>query len=244
MNNRVGAGVSCSDISHHYRTRLALEGVSMTAAPGEVVGLIGPNGAGKTTLIRLLTTVLPLQEGEMVVAGFGPDQAIEIRRRIGVLPESSGYPRRATATRYLQYFAGLYGVGRDGAVKRSEELLDEVGLAERRHDRIGTFSRGMKQRLGLARALINEPEVLFLDEPTAGLDPSGQQEVLRIIDSAARSRGATVILTSHLLHDVENVCKGLCILDKGAVVWQGSVNELTRSMSGSLRDVFLRLTSN
>jgi ABC-2 type transport system ATP-binding protein len=239
----LGPGVRCSDITFHYNRRLALQTVSLEAAPGKVVGLIGPNGAGKTTLIRLLTTMLPLQSGEMVVAGFGPNQAAEIKRRIGVLPESSGYPRRATAARYLQYFARLYGAGRDEAKQRSEELLGEVGLEGRKHDRIGTFSRGMKQRLGLARTLINEPEVLFLDEPTEGLDPSGQEEVLRIIDSAARNRGATVILTSHLLDDVEKVCDGLCILDKGSVVWQGSVKELTDSVPGTLRDVFLRLTN-
>lgn len=236
------SGVTCTSISYRYGSRVALDDVSLRALPGTVTGLIGPNGAGKTTLIRLLSTVLPLQIGDFRVAGYDSQSPSEIKQRIGVLPESAGYPLSTSGLEYLRYFARLYGLGRSEAAERAGRLLNEMGLGPYGSDRIKTYSRGMRQRLGLARCLINDPKVLFLDEPTLGLDPAGQREVLEIVEEAARRREATVILTSHLLDEVEQICDLLVVLDKGRVVGSGRVSDL--APSGSLREVFLRLTGN
>lgn len=209
-----------------YGSHVALEEVEFRASPGRVTGLLGPNGAGKTTLLRVLTTVLPPQRGSYTVATFGPEHAERIRERIGVLPEAGGYPLRKTGLAYLRYFARLYGLDPPRATARAERLLAEVGLEGRGADQIKTYSHGMRQRLGIARALVNEPEALFLDEPTVGLDPAGQREVLRTISDAARTRGATVILSSHLLGDVERVCDWVVILNAGRVVTQGTTADL------------------
>ena len=245
-SERSASGVACSGIGFRYGARTALIDVSLEARPGSVVGLIGPNGAGKTTLIRLLTTVLPLQTGTFRVAGCEHTDPLAIKRRIGVLPESGGFPRNTTAADYLMFFARLYGCDRTEAAVRSARLLSDVGLDDRGDDRIKTYSRGMRQRLGLARALVNDPIVLFLDEPTLGLDPAGQALILRAIADAAARRGVTVVLTSHLLEEVERVCEEIVVIDKGRVIGQGAVADVTRGESapGSLRDAFLRLTQD
>lgn len=225
------AGVSCSGVCFRYGPHVALDNVGFRALPGQVTGLLGPNGAGKTTLLRVLTTVLPPQRGDYTVATYGPAHAERIRERIGVLPESSGYPLRKTGFAYLRYFARLYGLEPSRAAARTKHLLAEVGLEERGADRIRTYSRGMRQRLGIARALVNEPEVLFLDEPTLGLDPAGQREMLRMISDAARTNGATVILSSHLVDDVEKVCDWVVILNAGRVVAQGTTGDLIAAVA-------------
>ncbi|HSV66537.1 MAG TPA: ABC transporter ATP-binding protein [Mycobacteriales bacterium] len=216
-------------LTKRFGTRTAVAEVSFTAEPGEVVGLLGPNGAGKTTTIRLLTTMLVPTSGEFSVAGVGSDQPTEIRRRIGVLPESAGYPGHQTGAEYLRYYARLFGLARPDAVRVAERLLAEVGLAERAGSRIATYSRGMRQRLGIARALVNEPAVVFLDEPTLGLDPAGQRQVLSIVRTIARRSNATVVLSTHLLPEVEEVCTSVVILDRGRVLASGTVAEVTRA---------------
>jgi len=216
-----------------------VEEVSFTARQGEVVGLLGPNGAGKTTTIRLLTTVLSPTSGEFSVDGIPSDQPARIRQRVGVLPESAGYPAHQTGTEFLRYHARLFGLPRRDATTVAERLLTEVGLAERAGSRISTYSRGMRQRLGIARALVNDPAVVFLDEPTLGLDPAGQRQVLGIVRDAAQRRGATVILSTHTLPEVEEICSSVLILDRGRILTFGTVSEVTRavavSRSGQLR---------
>ncbi len=210
--------ISCRGLSKSYGSTLALDAVDFTAHYGQVTGLLGPNGAGKTTLIRVLTTILPPSSGSFTVAGLGPSDAVGIRARVGVLPESGGYPRRKTAFDHVAYHASLYGLGPDEARGRAADLLAEVGLAGRRSDRIGSFSRGMRQRLGIARALVNDPDVLFLDEPTLGLDPAGQRQILELVGRLAAEREAAVVLTSHLLDEVERTSDRIVILDRGRVV--------------------------
>ena len=153
---------------------------------------------------------------------------MEIRRRIGVLPESAGYPERQTGEEFLRYHARLYGHGRASARAVTATLLAEVGLEERRRSLIGHYSRGMRQRLGLARALVNEPQVVFLDEPTLGLDPAGQRQVLVLVRRIAGERGATVLLSTHLLAEVEEICTQVLILNRGRVVAAGTVEEVAR----------------
>ena len=213
-------------LTKRYGGRSAVEDVSFTAAQGEIVGLLGPNGAGKTTTIRLLTTVLSPTSGEFSIAGYPSTAAGEIRRSVGVLPESSGYPAHQTGGEYLRFFARLYGLDRSAARAIAAELLSAVGLEDRADSPIASYSRGMRQRLGIARALINDPVVVFLDEPTLGLDPAGQAQVLEIIRGIAKRRAATVVLSTHLLPEVEEVCSKVVILNHGRVVASGSVGEV------------------
>jgi len=213
-------------LSKSYGGRSAVEDVSFSASQGEIVGLLGPNGAGKTTTIRLLTTVLSPTSGEFSIAGHPSTAAGEIRRSVGVLPESSGYPAHQTGGEYLRFFARLYGLDRSAARAIAAELLTAVGLEDRADSPIASYSRGMRQRLGIARALINDPVVVFLDEPTLGLDPAGQAQVLEIIRGIAKRRAATVVLSTHLLPEVEEVCSKVVILNHGRVVASGSVGEV------------------
>ena len=210
--------VEAMRLTKHYGGRTAVEGVSFEASQGEIVGLLGPNGAGKTTTIRLLTTVLEPTSGEFSIAGYPSTSATEIRRCVGVLPESSGYPSHQTGGEYLRFYARLYGLSRTQARSVSTGLLAAVGLEERSRSPISTYSRGMRQRLGIARALVNDPAVVFLDEPTLGLDPAGQAQVLSIIRGIVKDRDATVVLSTHLLPEGR---RGL--LQSGdSQPWQGS----------------------
>jgi ABC-2 type transport system ATP-binding protein len=218
--------VEAVELTKHYDAYSAVEDVSFSASRGEIIGLLGPNGAGKTTTIRLLTTVLEPDSGTFSIAGHPSTAPTEIRRCVGVLPESSGYPSHQTGAEYLRFYARLYGLGRSQARSVGAELLAAVGLEQRGRSRISTYSRGMRQRLGIARALVNDPVVIFLDEPTLGLDPAGQAQVLDIIRTVANARDATVVLSTHLLPEVEQVCSKVVILNHGRVVGAGSVGEV------------------
>jgi ABC-2 type transport system ATP-binding protein len=215
-------------LTKHYGGRSAVEDVSFTAGQGEIIGLLGPNGAGKTTTIRLLTTVLEPTSGEFSIAGHPWTSASEIRRCVGVLPESSGYPAHQTGSEYLRFFARLYGLDRSDARNLAAELMATVGLEERAESPISTYSRGMRQRLGIARSLVNDPVVVFLDEPTLGLDPGGQAHVLDLIRRIAKGRATTVVLSTHLLPEVEEVCSKVVILNRGRVAVAGRVGEVIR----------------
>jgi ABC-2 type transport system ATP-binding protein len=235
----VDVTIEASGLTKRYGSHTAVRNLSFTARQGDVIGLLGPNGAGKTTTIRLLTTVLPPTSGTFAVAGVPDTRPSEIRRRVGVLPESAGYPGHQTGREFLRYHARLYGHPPAEAVRVADELLAEVGLAARARSRISTYSRGMRQRLGIARALVNSPAVIFLDEPTLGLDPAGQAQVLGMVREIARGRGATVVLSTHALPEVEQVCSRVIILNAGQVVAVAPMSEITRTAtverSGQLR---------
>ncbi len=211
-----------------YRDKVAVSSVDLTVAPGTVLGLLGPNGAGKTTLIRMLCTLLEPDSGSFQIGGLPHTAARRIRQRVGVLPESPGYPRAQTCREWLTYHARLYGASRPEARATAMRLLGEVGLTDRAGSLIGGLSRGMRQRLGIARSLVNSPSVVFLDEPTLGLDPLGQQQVLDLVTRIARDRGATVVLSTHVLGEVERVCDHVVILNRGHVVADGTVAEVAR----------------
>jgi ABC-2 type transport system ATP-binding protein len=229
-------------VTKAYRALVAVEELSFTAEAGEVIGLLGPNGAGKTTAIRVLTTILAPTSGSFAVAGIPHTRPAEIRRRVGVLPESAGYPEQQTGIEFLRYHARLYGHSRASAGATAAVLLRDVGLADRQSSPISTYSRGMRQRLGIARALVNDPAVVFLDEPTLGLDPAGQERIMRVIDGMARERAATVVLSTHLLAEVEEVCSRVLILNRGHLVADGTVAEVTQRAGGRLSDAFLAMT--
>jgi ABC-2 type transport system ATP-binding protein len=220
--------VEAVGLNKRYGSFVALESLSFSLQAGEVLGVLGPNGAGKTTAIRVLTTILGPSRGRFSVAGVPHTQPLEIRRLVGVLPESAGYPARQTGEEYLRYFARLYGHSRASARGLAQELLAQVRLLDRRHSLIGGYSRGMRQRLGIARALVNDPQVVFLDEPTLGLDPAGQRQVLGLVRRITTERGATVLLSTHLLAEVEEVCSRVIILNRGRLAADGTVSEIAR----------------
>jgi ABC-2 type transport system ATP-binding protein len=214
------------DLRKSYGPRLALRGLSFTLRAGRILGFLGPNGAGITTSIRILTTTLEPSAGHFVVDGIDSDQPDRIRRKIGVLPESLGFPNHMTGIEYLTFFGELYGRTATDARAHGLTLLNDVGLSQRATSRIGTYSHGMRQRLGIARALVNDPIVVFLDEPTLGLDPRGQQELLALVRRIAQERGAGVVLCSHLLSEIEGICDDVVIMNLGQVVASGSVADV------------------
>jgi ABC-2 type transport system ATP-binding protein len=228
------ATLKVNDISKSYGAVQAIQSLSFDAHAGEVIGLLGPNGAGKTTAIRVLTTIFQPSSGTFSINGIPHTQQAEIRRYIGVLPESAGYPDHQTGHEYLTYYGRLYGLSNQDARDTASALLREIGLDDRGDDLVGIYSRGMRQRLGVARALINDPILIFLDEPTLGLDPAGQRQMMGLISSLAHQRGATVILTTHLLDEAEGVCSRVIILNKGKVVAQGTIPEVKRQ-AGAIR---------
>jgi ABC-2 type transport system ATP-binding protein len=224
----VSAVVVAEGVGKRYGELLALADFTISVEAGEVLGVLGPNGAGKTTAIRVLTTILSPSYGRFSVAGIPHTRPQEIRRRIGVLPESAGYPERQTGEEYVRYHARLHGHSRPSAASVSRSLLEEVGLADRSRSLVTTYSRGMRQRLGIARALVNAPRVVVLDEPTLGLDPAGQRQILANVKRIASERGAAVLLCTHLLAEVEENCSRVLILNRGRVVTEGTVAEVTR----------------
>jgi ABC-2 type transport system ATP-binding protein len=220
------AALATRGLTKSFGSLTAVEPLDLELEPGVVLGFLGPNGAGKTTLIRMATTILQPTAGSFEVAGIPDRRPEEIRRRIGVLPESAGFPDGQTGEEFLRYHARLYGQSRERARTTARRLLDEVRLGERGNTLVSTYSRGMRQRLGIARALVNDPQVVFLDEATLGLDPAGQHQVLGLVGRIARDRGATVVLSTHLLAEVEEVCDRVLIIHRGRVVVYGTVAEV------------------
>ncbi len=210
-----------------YGPRLAVRDLSFSLKSGRILGFLGPNGAGKTTSIRMLTTIMEPDGGQFEVAGIPHTRPEQIRGVIGVLPESFGLPKQMTGIEYLTFYGQLYGRSAREAREYGLQLLDEVGLAHRGKSLVGSYSHGMRQRIGIARALVNDPSVVFLDEPTLGLDPKGQQELNQLVKRIARERNAAIVLCSHMLPEVEAVCDDVVILSSGEVVAQGPVGDVT-----------------
>jgi ABC-2 type transport system ATP-binding protein len=223
----------CSGLRRRYGRRQAVDDVSLEVGRGEVVGLLGPNGAGKTTVIKMLLGLVRPDAGEALLLGR-PAAEPGARARVGYLPELFRYQPWLTAAEVVALHVRLLGV--DVPASEQRELLALVGLAERGGDRVGGFSKGMQQRLGLAVALVAEPELVILDEPTSALDPIGRVDVRDIVLSL-RSRGVAVLLNSHLIGEVERVCDRVVILDRGRVAASGSLAELL-----GRRELRLRLT--
>lgn len=235
--------IIAENLTKTYDKTTVLQELSFSLKKGEILGFLGPNGAGKTTAIRILTTILEQTAGNFYVCGTCGDNPDNIRQVIGVLPESNGFPESVTAIEFLTYHGELYGLKHKDARERGKILLQEVGLNGKENKLISTYSRGMRQRLGIARALINNPSVLFLDEPTLGLDPKGQEELMALIRKVATERHAGIIFCSHLLSEVERFCDNVIILRQGSVVAQGSVSDIiAKTKTGDLQDAFLKLT--
>src|SRR5579864_652135 len=199
-------------LTKRFGERLAVDDLSFSVTAGEVFGFLGPNGAGKTTTVRMLATLITPSSGSAVVAGIEltPESGLAIRQQIAVMPESPGLYLRLTVAENLEFFAGLYGI--DNPKERILRALESVNLAGRANDLCGSLSKGLRQRVGLARALLSDPAILFLDEPTSGLDPVASREVHQLIDGL-RHRGVTVFLTTHRLAEAERLCDRVAILN-------------------------------
>jgi ABC-2 type transport system ATP-binding protein len=210
--------IRATDLCKSWPTGAALQGVSFEARPGEVLGFLGPNGAGKTTTMRILAGFLPPTRGTVEICGVLPRQA---RAKIGYLPENVPLYPEMRVEEYLRYRARLKGVK-----PRLDDALQQAGIADERRRVIGQLSKGYRQRVGLADALVHRPEVLILDEPTDGLDPNQRRAMLKLIGELGRER--TVILSTHILSEVETVCARVVILDRGRVVAEGALKELSR----------------
>lgn len=202
----------------------AVRSVSFTVNPGEVFGFLGPNGAGKTTTIKVLTGLIRPTAGRATVLG-GPPTSIEVKARVGFLPEQPYFYDYLKPTELLDIFGRLFGMDRGARRRRIHELLDLVGLAHAKDRTLRKFSKGMLQRVGLAQALLNDPELLILDEPMSGLDPIGRKEVADLVASLKAS-GKTIFFSSHILADIERLCDRVVILDRGELKAQGRLDDL------------------
>ncbi|MFL6032801.1 MAG: ABC transporter ATP-binding protein [Rubrobacteraceae bacterium] len=213
--------IEATALSKEYGSRRALDRLSLGVKEGEIFGFLGPNGAGKTTTIRILSGLLAPTDGRASVAGIDVTRHPQaIKRIVGVVPETQGYYGWMTGEEYLEYFVGLYGY--PNPRWRARVLLGAVGLGERARTPVSNYSRGMRQRLGIARALVHSPQVLFLDEPSLGLDPRGQREINALIKRLNREEGITVFLSSHLLSEIEGLCTRYAIVREGRLVAEGA----------------------
>jgi ABC-2 type transport system ATP-binding protein len=232
--------IEAAGLSKSYGTLAAVQDVSFTVGGGEIVGLLGPNGAGKTTIMKILTCSLFPTRGTARVNGHDVlDEPLEVKRSVGYLPENAPLYPDLTVREYLSFIAEARGLPRSGAAAAIQKVSDECGLGAVLHRRIEELSKGYRQRTGLAQALIHDPRILILDEPTTGLDPHQIVEIRELIRRLGTEK--TVILSSHILQEVEATCQRVLILNGGRIVAQGSREEIERSLRGEvLLDVTLR----
>jgi len=224
--------IKVSGLTKDYGARRAVHNLSFDAQQGEVVGFLGPNGAGKTTTMRILTGYMPPTDGEAIVAGYDVvEESLEVRKRVGYLPETVPLYTEMAVFDYLKFMGELRHI--PNVDDRVDEVLDMVGMIERATGYIGNLSKGMRQRVGLAQALLHRPEVLILDEPTIGLDPSQVVEVRELIREIGKER--TVLLSTHLLHEAQNLCDRVLIINKGKIVAEDTTENLQARLIGAER---------
>ncbi len=228
------AAITLRDISHSYGERAALQGVSFEVKPAEIFGLLGPNGSGKTSLFRILSTLMLPSSGTAIIMG---DDAVKdpmaVRRKIGVVFQAQSVDVKLSAFENLRHQGHLYGLHGAALNARVREMLERVGLAERAHDRVETFSGGMLRRVELAKGLLHRPSVLLLDEPTTGLDPGARIDLWNYLDILRSSEGVSVLVTTHLMEEAER-CDRLAILSKGKLVALGTPAELKSEIGGDV----------
>jgi ABC-2 type transport system ATP-binding protein len=221
--------IQVSNLSKWYGARKAIDGLNFYAKKGEIVGFLGPNGAGKTTTMRILTTFMPPSEGRAIVAGFDVvDESMEVRRRVGYMPETVPLYPDMTILEYLDYMAALREVV--DADVRVDDAIQAVNLSDRVHSYIGNLSKGMKQRVGLAQAILHHPEVLILDEPTIGLDPVQVVEVRKLVREIGQER--TVLLSTHILSEAQQLCNRVLIINQGHIIAEDQPDQLQVRMAG------------
>lgn len=216
------------DLERNFNGFTAVENLSFNVEEGEIFGLLGPNGAGKTTTIRMLSALLAPSSGRAVISGYDVyEDSLKVREIIGILTESPSLYGRLTALENMEFFAKAYGVTdkstRDGKIR---ELLDLFQLWERRHDHVGQYSKGMQQKLAIARALIHSPEILYLDEPTSGLDPKSSKDIRDLMEELTENEHQTILLCTHRLEDAEKLCDRVMIINKGRPITVATPREL------------------
>lgn len=218
--------IQINNLSVAYGTTLALNDISFNLAEG-ATGLLGPNGAGKTTLIRTLLGFLKPLQGESFILGKNINtHGREIRQKVGYMPEDDCLIPGLTGVDFVSYFGLICGLAKEDAMQRAHEVLFYVGLGEARYRNVETYSAGMRQRIKLAQALINDPQLLLLDEPTSGMDPPGRAEMLELIKDISSKKGVSLLLSSHLLPDVEYACQDVAVIHLGKLVAQGNIQQL------------------
>ncbi|MBZ0294046.1 MAG: ABC transporter ATP-binding protein [Anaerolineae bacterium] len=228
--------ICTQNLTRSFGSVQAVNGLSFTVDVGEVFGFLGHNGAGKTTTVRLLNGVLMPDSGESTVLGYDPvTEGTALRARTGVLTETPSLDERLTAVDNLTFYADLYGVPATQVRQRVAAVLETFGLAERGGDKVGGYSKGMKQRLALARAFLHEPELIFLDEPTSGLDPVAAQEVHEMIRHVSRDEGRTVFLCTHNLVEAQRLCDRVGVMEHGHLVAVGTPHELAHQIGAKIR---------
>jgi ABC-2 type transport system ATP-binding protein len=226
------AVIEAHGLTKNYGQAVAVDHISFSVGRGEIFGLLGPNGAGKTTTILMLLGLTDISGGDVRVLGFDPArEPLSVKRRVGYLPDTVGFYDGLTAADNLRYTARLIGFRLNEREKRIAEALDRVGLADSANNRVATFSRGMRQRLGLAEILMKGAQIAILDEPTSGLDPHATTELLAII-RGFKAEGVSVLLSSHLLERVQSVCDRVALFSAGRIALMGSVPELGRQILG------------
>jgi ABC-2 type transport system ATP-binding protein len=226
--------IQVNGLTKDYGARRAIDNLTFDAEQGEIVGFLGPNGAGKTTTMRILTGYMPPTDGTATVAGYDiVEESLEVRKRVGYLPETVPLYNDMTALEYLKFMADLRRI--PNPEERAYETLEKVNLKERTNSYIGTFSKGMRQRVGLAQALIHRPEVLILDEPTIGLDPAQVVEMRNVIREIGKDR--TVLLSTHILSEAQQICDRVLIINKGKIVTEDTPENLQSRLVGSQRVV-------
>jgi len=239
--------IEAVNLTKHYGHQTAVKGLNFTVNEGEVFGFLGPNGAGKTTTLLMLMGLSHPSAGFAKVCGLDPlRNARDVKRIAGYLPENIGFYGDLTAVQNLEYVASLNGIQPDKASEKIDELLDMVELKQEARKKVGAFSRGMKQRLGFAEALIKDPQVLYLDEPTIGLDPEGALRLMEFIKTLNRDRKITVLLSSHNLYQVQKISHRVGIMIQGEMVAEGSIESLAKEKFGvgdkkySLEEIYMK----
>lgn len=227
--------IKVSDLTKVYDTQKAVDGISFELKKGEIVGFLGPNGAGKSTTMKIITTYLPATSGTVNVCGFDvQEKAMEVRKRVGYLPEANPLYFEMYVREYLEFTAGIHQLGKESK-KRIEEMISMTGLGKEAHKKIGALSKGYKQRVGLAQAMLHNPEVLILDEPTSGLDPNQIVEIRDLIKSLAGQK--TILLSTHIMQEVQAMCSRVIIINNGKIVADDSIEKLQQA--GTRQDILI-----
>ena len=233
--------ISVKDLSKHYDKQKAVDAISFDAKPGRILGFLGPNGAGKSTTMRMLTGYLEPTSGEIRISGKDVQmEAIEAKKHIGYLPENTPLYLDMYVKEFLQFIGQTYNIS--NLTARVEEVINMVGLTPEQHKKIGALSKGYKQRVGLAQAIIHNPQVLILDEPTSGLDPNQLVDIRALIKTLGRDK--TVVISTHIMQEVEAICDDIIIINKGKIVANDSIEGIKQTyQSSSLEDIFRKLTA-
>lgn len=232
--------ISVKNLSKHYGQQKAVHQISFEAKPGRILGFLGPNGAGKSTTMKMLTGYLQPTSGNAEIEGKDIQvEPLEVKKQIGYLPENTPLYMDMYVREFLSFVAQTYGLS--DITKRVEEVIQQVGLTQEQHKKIGMLSKGYKQRVGLAQAIIHQPQVLILDEPTSGLDPNQLSDIRTLIKNLGKDR--TVIISTHIMQEVEAICDDVIIINKGVLVANSSIDELKKAhQNKTLEQIFKQLT--